>query len=96
MEHWATLLGESGDNEQSLELFNQLTRTNPTSASAWTGTGNNLWALGQPEEAVNAYLKAYELKPGDQITCYNLVLLLNRLGRTEEAYQFSECAQATK
>jgi tetratricopeptide (TPR) repeat protein len=96
MQHWARLLGESGDNKQSLELFNQLTRINPTSVSTWTGTGNNLWALGRPEEAVNAYLKAYEVKPDDRITCYNLVLLLNQLGRTTEADQFSECAQATR
>ena len=93
MEHMALLLGESGDNQRSLDLYKQLTLLNPKSTFAWTGVGNNLWALGQPGAAADAYLKAHNADPDDRIVCYNLVMVLNQLGLYSEASRYTECAQ---
>jgi tetratricopeptide (TPR) repeat protein len=82
LEFLAQLLGQSGNNLRSMDLYRQLTAINPGSASAWTGLGNNLWALGQLEEA----------EPDNWIACNNLVLVLTQLGRTAEATRYQECA----
>ena len=93
LEHMALLLGESGDNARSLELYKQLTVLKPDSAFVWTGVGNNLWALGQIESAADAYLQAYKADPDNRVTCHNLVLTLNQLGQTAEAARYVECAK---
>lgn len=93
MEQLARLLGETGKNKDSLELFKQLTVLKPHSASVWTGLGNNLWALGQLEVAADAYLRAHNAEPDNWITCYNLVLVFNQLGRADEAAQYVKCSQ---
>ena len=93
LESMALLLGKSGNNMRSLEIFRQLTVLKPESASAWNGMGNNLWALGQLDAAVDTYLQAHEADPHDRIACYNLVLVLNQLGRADEAARYVECAK---
>jgi tetratricopeptide (TPR) repeat protein len=93
LERMATILGKAGDNERSLELFRQVTQLEPDNAVAWIGIGNNLWTLSKPAEAVDAYRKAYKVDPSRWKACYNLVLLLNQLGRTDEAAQYQACAQ---
>jgi hypothetical protein len=95
LEYLARLLGKSGDNDRSLVLFKQLTEFNPDNASAWNGIGNNLWALGQPGEAAKAYQRAHEAEPNDWIACSNLVLILNQMGRSNEAKLYTGCAQET-
>ena len=87
------MLGESGDNARSLEIFKQLTVIDPDNASAWTGVGNNFWALGQLEAAANAYKQAHMAEPDNWIACNNLVLVLSQLGRTAEAERYAECAR---
>jgi tetratricopeptide (TPR) repeat protein len=89
----ATLLGQSGNSIRSLELFKELTKLKPESPAAWNGVGNNLWALGQLEEAADAYKKAHEVDPDDTIACYNLVLVLNQVGRTDDAKRYLECSR---
>lgn len=89
----APVLGQSGENARSLELYEKLVSSDPGDASAWTGVGNNQWALGRPEAAAEAYLKAYEAEPGNALICHNLVLVLRQLGRDEEAMRYLHCAQ---
>jgi tetratricopeptide (TPR) repeat protein len=43
------------------------------------------WALERPEAALNAYEKAVEANPANPETYYDLGLVLERLGRLEEA-----------
>jgi tetratricopeptide (TPR) repeat protein len=74
-------------------LFKELTKLKPESPAAWNGVGNNLWALGQLEEAADAYQKAHEVDPDDTIACYNLVLVLNQIGRTDDAKRYLECSR---
>jgi tetratricopeptide (TPR) repeat protein len=40
---------------------------------------------GRPQEAIEAYLKAFELDPGDANLCYNLSDLYDRTGRKDKA-----------
>ena len=92
LELMALLLGKSGDNVRSLEMFKQLTVVKPKSASVWNGVGNNLWALGQLDAATDAYKQAHEMEPDDRTACHNLVLVLNQIGRAAEASLYIECS----
>jgi tetratricopeptide (TPR) repeat protein len=96
LEAMALLLGTSGNNVRSLELFKQLTALNPNSTSAWTGVGNNLWALGQLEAAADAYRQSHQADPDNRIACYNLIFVLNQLGRTDEGARYAECAREAR
>ena len=96
LEYRARLLGESSRHTQSLELYERLAIIAPGRASIWTGMGNNLWAMGQLKGAAEAYEHALSVEPDDAIACYNLVLVLNQLGRTVEALKYTECAQSQR
>jgi protein O-GlcNAc transferase len=77
-------LGDALENyEEGLEEF-------PESAELNAMHGNVLRAMGRPDEAVAAYRKACELKPGLVAAWYNLALTEHGLGRAvtaEEAYR---------
>jgi len=92
LESLALLLGQSGEYERSLELFSQVTILEPRRSSAWVGAGNNLWYLGRLPEAAEAYRKAHAADAGNREACYNLVLVLGRLGRNAEAARYAACA----
>jgi len=92
LESLALLLGQSGEYERSLELFRQVTILEPRRSSAWVGAGNNLWYLGRLPEAADAYRKAHAADAGNREACYNLVLVLRRLGRDAEAARYAACA----
>lgn len=91
LERLGAVLGETGASQQSLEIFRQLTELEPDNSHAWVGIGNNLWALGQMDEAANAYKKAIAADSANWQACYNLVLLLRRHGKVQEAMEFSGC-----
>jgi tetratricopeptide (TPR) repeat protein len=92
LESLGRLLGKSGDSTRSLEIYRQITILEPNRSSAWVGVGNNLWYLGRLPEAANAYRKAHVADAGNREACYNLVLALKNLGRTEEAARYAACA----
>ena len=57
----------------------------------------SVWmALGQVTAAVDAYQRAHAAAPGDRIACYNLVMILNQLGRSAEAARYAECARTAR
>lgn len=43
-------------------------------------------------EAAEAYRTAYAADTGNRIACHNLVMVLEKLGRTEEATRYATCA----
>ena len=92
LEALGRLLGQSGDSVRSLEIYRQATRLEPNRSSAWVGVGNNLWYLGRLPEAADAYRRAVATDANNREACYNLVLALKQLGRTEEAARYAACA----
>lgn len=92
LEALALLLGQSGESARSLEIFRQLTILEPNRSSAWVGVGTNLWYLGRLPEAADAYRRANAADAGNWEACYNLVLVLKKLGRIEEASRYAACA----
>lgn len=92
MEALALLLGQSGNSARSLEIYSQITILEPNRSSAWVGVGNNLWFLGRLPEAAEAYRKAHAADAGNREACYNLVLVLKKLGKIEEAASYTACA----
>lgn len=92
LEALGLLLGQSGDSIRSLEIYRQLTILEPNRSGAWVGVGNNLWYLGKLPEAAEAYRRAHAADVGNREACYNLVLVLEQLGRTEEAARYANCA----
>ncbi len=92
LEALGLLLGQSGDSTRSLDIYRQLTVLEPNRSSAWVGVGNNLWYLGRLPEAADAYRRASAADADNREACYNLVLVLEQLGRTEEAARYANCA----
>jgi hypothetical protein len=92
LEALGLLFGQSGDPARSLEIYRQVTILEPNRSSAWVGIGNNLWYLGQLPEAADAYRKAHAADASNREACYNLVLVLRKLGKTGEAARYAACA----
>jgi len=71
--------------EDGLLCVDTLVEHNPRSANAWKSKGIFLDAHDKEEEAQWCYKKAVENNPEDYIAAFNLVLLLNRAGKYQEA-----------
>jgi tetratricopeptide (TPR) repeat protein len=59
----ASILGQMGNDEESLALFNELVREYPRHPASWISFGHALKAAGKQDEGVAAYRKAIELLP---------------------------------
>lgn len=92
MEALGLLLGQSGNSERSLEIYKQITNLEPDRSSAWVGVGNNLWYMGRLSAAADAYRSAFEADNSNRKACHNLIMVLKKLGKTEEAARYATCA----
>jgi tetratricopeptide (TPR) repeat protein len=59
----ASLLGQMGDDTQSLALFAELVREYPRHPASWISYGHALKSAGRQKDGVEAYRKAIELLP---------------------------------
>src|SRR6185312_5943527 len=59
----ASLLGQMGDDLQSLGLFEELVNEYPRHPASWVSYGHALKGAGKQDEGVRAYRKAIELLP---------------------------------
>lgn len=92
LEQLGTILGQSGFSVRSLEVFRLLLSFQPNNSRAWVGTGNNLWAMGQLDEAETAYQKAILADRANWEACYNMMLLLRQVSKPEKALKFAACS----
>lgn len=92
LESLGLMLGEAGESVRSLDAYKRVLELDPDSSTAWVGVGNNLWYLGRLEDAADAYRKAHIADAGNGQACYNLVLVLKKLGRPNEAARYQACA----
>ena len=93
MENLGRAQSLAGNYHASLGTFEEMLRLYPGNASAWIGIGNNRWALGELENAAEAYLQAHRLDSTAVVACQNLQLVLHELGRVQEAARYSNCAE---
>lgn len=86
----AKFFADIGENDQSIVEFKKIISVPEQTHIAWTGIGNNLWTTGHLDEALTAYAKAIEAKPGYFYALYNYGMLnaqLQRFAAAIEAYE---------
>jgi len=81
----ADTLGEQGNYEQALTVYEQGLRLDQNSIEGLNGKGATLRALGRDEEALAAFTRATEIDPASAPSWMNRGDALERLGRTTEA-----------
>lgn len=80
------------DWEGAAQGYEVATRRWPDSHDAWIGLGNTRYALGDKPGAAAAFQRATEAKPDSGIAFNNLAVLLNELGRHDEALKAAKTA----
>ena len=74
--------------------FERAVEEDPSNGLAWANHGTALLNLGEPEKAVQSYLRAKELTPKDPYIYCSLCSAKSRLGRYEEAIRYADEALA--
>ncbi len=74
--------------------FERAVEQDPSNGLAWANHGTALLNLGEPEKAVQSYLRAKELTPKDPYVYCSLCSAKSRLGRYEEAIRHADEALA--
>jgi len=69
----------TGKTEQARDALLNATRTKPDFDQGWYNLGNVLYALKSVHESMQAYQKAVELNPENQIARENLQILENEV-----------------
>jgi tetratricopeptide (TPR) repeat protein len=85
----------SGEYDSALSILEAVINIEPgyhLIHEAWNSKGNTLAALGRPEEAIEAYEKAIQIKEGYHEAWYNKGGILGNLGRHDEALKAAEKA----
>ena len=81
----AGTLGEQGNYQQALAIYEQGLQIDPNNVEALNGKGATLRALGRDAEALAAFTRATEVDPASAPSWTNRGDALERLGRTGEA-----------
>eukprot|EP00747_Dinoflagellata_sp_TGD_P185308 gnl/TRDRNA2_/TRDRNA2_41783_c0_seq1.p1 gnl/TRDRNA2_/TRDRNA2_41783_c0~~gnl/TRDRNA2_/TRDRNA2_41783_c0_seq1.p1 ORF type:complete len:383 (-),score=57.07 gnl/TRDRNA2_/TRDRNA2_41783_c0_seq1:149-1297(-) len=76
---------DRGDFNMAEELFAQVVKDEPSSASAYSNLGNVQMSLGKYKEAKISLTKAVELAPGAPVPRLNRAIALQNLGELEAA-----------
>jgi tetratricopeptide (TPR) repeat protein len=76
--------------EEGLLCVDSIVEYKPRSANAWKSKGAFLYAHDKEEEAQWSFNRAVENNPDDFVALFNLVLLLNKVGKHQEAVVFLE------
>lgn len=69
--------------------FRQSLQANPTSVESGYNYGAFLTEEGRIDEAIDVYRRVIDTNPHDVLTRTNLVILLKKSGRHEEAERYS-------
>ena len=83
---------KAGRVGEATKLYQQITRSSPTFAPAWTNLGVALRALRRYEAAVASLLRAVNLAPDDAAAHSNLGNALRAVGRLDEAASHQRAA----
>ena len=83
---------KAGRVGEATKLYQQITRSSPAFAPAWTNLGVALRALRRYEAAVASLLRAVHLAPEDAAAHSNLGNALRAVGRLDEAASYQRSA----
>lgn len=67
-------------------------RQDPNNAEAWAHLGNLYYDAGKAQQAVDAYEKSLELKPGDTSVMVDCGVMYRELGNYEKALEYFRAA----
>lgn len=76
---------ETGDYEQAIEAFQRAIDIYPQYADAYNDLGDCLFRQGRTDDALDAFLKASKLAPGDEKILYNLAVTQYKKGQLLKA-----------
>jgi len=74
-----------GDEEEAIRRFRHCLDQAPFFTRAWLGTGDSLFRLGRPDDALAAYSRVLAYAPDDKHALYYGALSLAYTGRKDEA-----------
>lgn len=83
---------QAGGTGEALPLLRRSTEAIPRSIDAWQFLGLALQRTGRPEEAYDAYQRAFELSNGSPLLAEPLADLALRLGRLEDGLSYLRLA----
>jgi tetratricopeptide (TPR) repeat protein len=78
---------ERGELEGALTDAEVAVRAMPEDAAAWTQLGNVHQRADLPDRALEAYLRAQRLSPGEPRVANNIGVVLEAIGRPDDAYR---------
>jgi len=79
---------DCGDFTAALELLRPLTARLPAWGPGWLALADALTGAGELDPAEDAYLRALELAPGLSVAPYNYGVVLDKMGRVDEAISY--------
>lgn len=79
---------------QSIFQHEESVRRDPKNVEGWEHLGNLYYDAGESQKAVNAYLKALELSPGNVSVIVDCGIMYLQLGKPETAVEFFDKALA--
>lgn len=85
-------LGLAGEYKQALELFNQAISLDPSDHMAWFNRGVVNESMGDIPEALKAFQIALDNNEAHGPSAANMSVLLDKLGRSDEAVPFAQTA----
>ena len=91
-EHLGLIYGKRGDIAQSEAHYRVVVGQAPQRSTAWVGLGNNAWARGDIQAALDAYLKAVNADPKNYEAVYNTALAYRQAGDLFHANEFFQRA----
>lgn len=87
------MYGIRGDVTKSEQYYRKVLELAPKHSPAWVGLGNNAWARGDMQSALNAYLTAVEADPTNYEASHNVALAYRQLGDLSRAAEYSQRAR---
>ena len=91
-EHLGLINGKRGDIAQSEAHYRVVVGQAPRRSSAWVGLGNNAWARGDIQAALDAYLTAINADPKNYEAVYNTALAYRQWGDLSRANEYFQRA----
>lgn len=76
---------KSGHYDEAIQLFTDITTSQPDFANAYTNLGLLYWQKGDKENAQKAFDKAISLNPDDAVSYNHLGVILREQGKFSEA-----------
>lgn len=81
------LLQAQGHDKQALFQLRSLCKNNPDNLDIWLGLGHVQHRLGELQEALYSFQKAYQINPNEPRASANEITIDQELGRYKEAHQ---------